>query len=147
MAGYSNILVAIDFSATSDRVIERAQQVAAYYEVPLRFLHVVEYYPTFEPVGDMAFGVDLGATEQELVELSRKQMADLLKKKGAADCDSEVMVGDTKRTIIKRAQELQCDLIIVGSHGRHGLDRLLGSTADAVLQRAHCDVLAVRAGD
>lgn len=147
MAGYNKILVAVDFSATSDRVIERAQQVAAYYEAPLTFIHVVEYYPTFEPVGDMAFGVDLGATEQELIELSRKQMAELLKKKGVAGCGSEVLVGDTKRMITKRAQELRCDLIVVGSHGRHGLDRLLGSTAEGVLHRAHCDVLAVRAGD
>jgi universal stress protein A len=48
---------------------------------------------------------------------------------------------------VRIADENQADLIVVGSHGRHGIKMLLGSTANAVLHHAHCDVLAVRLKD
>jgi len=46
--------------------------------------------------------------------------------------------------ITRYADDKQADLIVIGSHGRHGLQRLLGSTATPVLHNAKCDVLAVR---
>jgi universal stress protein A len=49
--------------------------------------------------------------------------------------------------IHRLARELRCDLVVVGSHGRHGLALLLGSTANDVLHGAQCDVLAVRLQD
>jgi universal stress protein A len=52
--------------------------------------------------------------------------------------------GDPRDEIIRVAEENQADLIVLGSHGRHGLALLLGSTANAVLHHAKCDVLAVR---
>jgi universal stress protein A len=52
--------------------------------------------------------------------------------------------GDPRDEIIRVAKENQVDLIVIGSHGRHGLSLLLGSTANAILHHAVCDVLAVR---
>jgi universal stress protein A len=52
--------------------------------------------------------------------------------------------GSPKQEIIRIAEENAVDLIVVGSHGRHGLALLLGSTANGVLHHANCDVLAVR---
>ncbi|MEJ2344256.1 MAG: universal stress protein, partial [Gammaproteobacteria bacterium] len=49
--------------------------------------------------------------------------------------------------ILDTAKEQQVDLIVLGSHGRHGIGRLLGSTADNILHHADCDVLAVRIKD
>ena len=49
-------------------------------------------------------------------------------------------------TAYRVAEEQSCDLIVVGSHGRHGLALLLGSTANDVLHGAPCDVIAVRLG-
>ncbi|MEW8014407.1 MAG: universal stress protein, partial [Candidatus Sedimenticola endophacoides] len=57
-----------------------------------------------------------------------------------------VEVGVPKREIVRVAQEHGADLIVLGSHGRHGLQLLLGSTASGVLHLAGCDVLAVRIG-
>jgi universal stress protein A len=57
-----------------------------------------------------------------------------------------VELGATKFEIARVAKENTFDLIVVGSHGRHGVALLLGSTANAVLHGAPCDVLAVRVG-
>lgn len=56
-------------------------------------------------------------------------------------------IGSPKLEIVRIAKEIQADLIVVGSHGRHGLALLLGSTANGVLHHAVCDVLAVRLSD
>jgi universal stress protein A len=61
-----------------------------------------------------------------------------------ASADRRVEIGNTGHTILRVADELGVDLILVGSHGRHGLAVLLGSTARSVLNGARCDVLAVR---
>ena len=55
--------------------------------------------------------------------------------------------GSTRREILRLAKELDTNLIVIGSHGREGIQRLLGSTANAVLHGAPCDVLAVRIKD
>ena len=52
-----------------------------------------------------------------------------------------------KKVILAEAQAINADLIIVGSHGRHGVSLILGSTANAILHGAQCDVLAVRVPD
>jgi universal stress protein A len=56
-------------------------------------------------------------------------------------------MGSPKIEIIRVAKENKVDLIVVGSHGRHGLALILGSTANGVLHHANCDVLAVRLRD
>jgi universal stress protein A len=55
-----------------------------------------------------------------------------------------VEIGTPKREIVRVAAEQKAELIVLGSHGRHGLQLLLGSTANGVLHQATCDVLAVR---
>jgi universal stress protein A len=61
-----------------------------------------------------------------------------------AETDRHLEIGGTGHTILRLAEALGIDLILVGSHGRHGLASLLGSTARTVLNGAKCDVLAVR---
>ncbi len=67
---------------------------------------------------------------------------------GELEATQEVVVSEhsAKREIVRFAKERRIDLIVVVSHGRHGISALLGSTADGVLHTASCDVLAVRAG-
>ena len=57
-----------------------------------------------------------------------------------------MIFGRPESEIHSLAKELKVDLIVVGSHGKHGLSLLLGSTANGVLQGSPCDVLAVRVG-
>ncbi|MFC1602981.1 universal stress protein [Pseudomonadota bacterium] len=147
MKTYTNILVAVDFSPTAEKVITRAKDVAVQSQAKLTFVHVFEYIPPIEPVGDMMLGIDWGINEQELIDLAKKRFAQLAKEQGVADCDHHVIVGNARIEIARYAEEQGSDLIIIGSHGRYGLGRLLGSTANAVLHHAHCDVLAVRADE
>jgi universal stress protein A len=68
-----------------------------------------------------------------------------LGKRLAIDDDNQWLVwGVPNQEIVQIAKQEQIDLIVVGSHGRHGLALLLGSTANSILHHATCDVLAVR---
>ncbi|HEY9149438.1 MAG TPA: universal stress protein, partial [Gammaproteobacteria bacterium] len=66
---------------------------------------------------------------------------------GIAVADQHVLQGNTRGEIQRLAEETKADLIVLGSHGRQGIQRLLGSTANGVLHGAPCDVLAVRIRD
>jgi universal stress protein A len=82
--------------------------------------------------------------ERELVEVAKRQMDLLGSRLGVPSGDRRIESGGTGRTILRIAEEIEVDLIVLGSHGRHGLAVLLGSTARTVLNGAACDVLAVR---
>ena len=74
-------------------------------------------------------------------------MADAAEKLNVPADQQIVKVGPAKQIILDEAKKHDTDLVIVGSHGRHGVRLLLGSTANAVLHGAECDVLAVRVQD
>jgi len=84
---------------------------------------------------------------QELLVLAEKRLQDLADKFGLHNDARFVLQGSTKREILNIAEDEAIDLIVIGSHGREGLQLLLGSTANAVLHGAPCDVLAVRVRD
>lgn len=75
---------------------------------------------------------------RERVEAFASQYPELLPER------RHILFGQPRQEIHQLAQEKGCDLIVVGSHGRHGLALLLGSTANDLLHGAPCDVLAVR---
>jgi len=84
---------------------------------------------------------------QELLEQSKQRLQQLGKELGIDQSECYVPQGSTRREILQLAEERNVDLIVIGSHGRQGIQRLLGSTANAVLHGAPCDVLAVRIKD
>lgn len=75
---------------------------------------------------------------------AEKELAALGKQLGLNANYYVMKFGSIKKEILRVAQERQIDLIIIGSHGKHGLGRLLGSTANAIVHGAQCDVLIVR---
>ncbi|MCS4502940.1 Universal stress protein A [wastewater metagenome] len=142
MEGYQHILLAADFQDDSACVGLRARDMAERYGARLSLLHVVENMPV-EPGNELMIPPTANV-EQELLANAERRLRELGEKLGVAEDDREVRVGQTKREIIEHAQECGADLIVVGSHSRHGLALLLGSTANALLHGAPCDVLAVR---
>lgn len=141
MSRYQRILLVIDLVAESEPVAERAQAVAARNEAEIILLHVVEYLPV-EPMGEALLpSVQL---EAGLVEDAESRLAELATRMGLASCKRRVATGNTKTEILRAAQELKVDLIVLGSKERHGLAILVNLTADTVLHAAPCDVLAVR---
>lgn len=143
METYRHILFATDFNEHSLQAGERAQDLARRHQANLSLLHVVENLP----IGDAAYGpivpFDIDLTEQ-MVEAAKQRLTGLGNTLGIAAERQFVEIGSPKAEIIRMAEELSADLIVVGSHGRHGIGLLLGSTASSVVHHAHCDVLAVR---
>lgn len=142
MEDYRHLLAAVDLSAESDQVVRRAVALRAKCGARLSLVHVVEYVPMAYS-GDLALPDDFNL-EQELLAVARRRMAELGERLGVAEEDRYVVLGSTAKEILRIVREQGMDLIVLGSHGRHGLAMLLGSTANAVLHRAACDLLAVR---
>jgi len=90
--------------------------------------------------------VDINLDEL-ILKSAKQQMKVLTDKYGFDDAACHLEVGSVKSEIFRLVESLSIDLLVVGSHGRHGLGLLLGSTANSVLHGASCDVLAVRVTD
>jgi len=141
---YSHILLATDLLDEANKVADKAKRLAGLEQAKLSAIHVVENLPLY--FGDELVLPDTEAIERQLVERSEIRMAELCKRLGIPSEQGYVQLGVTKQEIIGFAEESGVDLIVLGSHSRHGLEHLLGSTARAVVNSARCDVLAVRVG-
>ena len=142
MTDYTHILLAIDFSPATDSVTQRAIKLSQAFKARLSLVHVVEFMP-MNLSNDMALPQEV-EFEQELVEQTRQRLQQLGEKLGVDPAECFVPQGSTRQEILQLAKKQNVDLIVIGSHGRQGIQRLLGSTANAVLHGAPCDVLAVR---
>lgn len=141
MGQYTHILLAADFTQESDMVVQRAKALAGTFNAKLSIVHVLE--PISIAYGG-EFPVDLGDLHKELEKQAQTQLTTLGDKLGVAKENRYLEVGITEKEILRVAKANGVDLIVMGSHGRHGLALLLGSTANAVLHHAEIDVLAVR---
>ncbi len=141
---YQNILLAVDFSKASACVAQRAMQLASEGR-QLTVLHVVEYLPVLDFSGDPMAMTPLAIDEELLVEDAKQSLQRFVDKHlQGIKVVQQVKVGTPKLDILQTIEKQNIDLLVIGSHGRHGLARLLGSTAAAVINDCPCDVLAVR---
>ncbi len=145
MAPYQHMLLALDFSPDSEFIGNRALEIARLTGAKTTLVHVVEHVP-LDLSNDLMLTQPLDV-DAELLEDARNRLAELAQTLGLDDAERRVELGSTKGEILRLAEECGADLIVVGSHGRHGLALLLGSTANAVLHGAKCDVLAIRVPD
>ncbi|UFH50664.1 universal stress protein [Pseudomonas sp. KNUC1026] len=139
---YQHILVAVDLTEECDPVVKRAASLAQAGGTKLSLVHIVE------PMA-MAFGgdvpMDLSQLQQQRFDQAKERLENLLKKfPDIPRGDAHITYGQPRQEIHELAKKNGIDLIVVGSHGRHGLKLLLGSTSSDVLHGAPCDVLAVR---
>ena len=144
MAKYHHILLALDFSPEAETVLNKALELAQLNDARLSVIHVVEYTSAMY-AGDIPLPEDLDI-DQNLADQAKEKLSEMIKQHNIPDTTGRVEIGIPKREIVRVAEETQADLIVIGSHGRHGLQLLLGSTANGVLHLAKCDVLAVRVG-
>lgn len=138
---YQHILVAVDLTDECDPVMKRAAALATSNQARLSVVHVVE------PMA-MAFGgdvpMDLSMLQQQQFDQARERLdAFAVRYPDLGSEQRHLVYGQPRQEIHRLAAEQACYLIVVGSHGRHGLALLLGSTANDVLHGAPCDVLAV----
>jgi len=143
MNEYKKILLVVDLSDDSQVIGERARAIAACYQSEITLLHVVEYVPV-EPMGEAL--LPTVQIESELVDRARSRLSELAAKLGLSASRQLVETGGIKTEIIRTAQRLGADLIVLGSRERHGPSIFVNLTEDTVLHAAPCDVLAIRAG-
>jgi len=136
---YKHILFATDLTEDTDYLIEKVQNVCRLTHAALSLIHVVEPLPGYSYA---YLGIE--DIEGQLIDEAKRTMEKLGAKLTVAQANQFVEVGPTKTKILQIAEEKNVDMIICGSHGRHGLSLLLGSTANAILHGAKCDVLTVR---
>lgn len=145
---FRHMLIALDFSPTSERVLQRALALAGSTQAAITLLHVVDYLPPLGFADDFTPSPAVMVDEHTLVEGATRTLDRHAERFGLDEGVARVVrVGTPRQEIVTLAAERGVDLIVIGSHGRHGLRRLLGSTANAVLNDAACDVLAIRAND
>jgi len=141
---YQHILLAVDLSDGSRDVGLRARDMAARYSARMSVMHVVEYLPV-EPMGEALLpAINM---EDELVKTARRRLDNLVEELGVDLVQHQVVVGNIKAEIVNYARENAVDLIVLGSHERHGLSVLVNLAEDTVLHASPCDVLAVRIRD
>ena len=126
-------------------VIDQAVETAAQNNAELTLITVVkpitQVYGGFD-VGAMS--TDVGQIERDALDQAESSLAEHAKRAKVPAERAIVGRGSPAFEIRQAAEELGADLIVMGTHGRHGLGLLLGSTANGVLHGAPCDVLTVR---
>jgi nucleotide-binding universal stress UspA family protein len=137
---YETILVPTDGSSEADDALEHALELAELCDADVHVLFVAD-------------------TAQDSVTVVGTDVIDALKREGASvveavetrgdslgiDVEGEILQGDPAKTIVDYARETDVDLIVMGTHGRRGLSRvLLGSVTEAVMRTAPVPVLTVR---
>ena len=145
MKGYKNILCATDFSDYCRVAAERAAELARVYGARLTLLHVVEHFPVDRSNVDIApEDVDPARYHEQKALAS---LAELVTHLRYARVTPEVRFSmqSARDEILRFVHEHKTDLVVVASHGRHGITTVLGSTTYGMTHKSPCDVLAVRA--
>jgi nucleotide-binding universal stress UspA family protein len=145
---FKRILVPIDFSAPSDAALEYARSVAGRYGASLHLLHVAEDpYRAFYSAEVFVPQVE-GLREEILTDTARRLTARLQPSDAIElHATAESIIGTPAGSIVEYAAGHHIDLIVMGTHGRGGMAKLLmGSVAERVVRMAPCPVLTVREG-
>ena len=135
----SRILVATDFSPQARNALEWAQRLADAFKAKLVLLHVIDIF-SLERIGCVTGGVDPIPLLREQVQ---KCMVDL--KTLVPDAQTVILEGSPRPAIVEAALELDCQIIVTGTHGRSGLAHLLlGSVAEYVVRNSKVPLLTDR---
>jgi universal stress protein A len=141
MSVYKHILIGLDLSPESQQVIDRVKFLFANSDTKISICHVLEPL-AFTYGGDIP--VDLSDVQTQLQEQATGRLAALAEQLNVSPEDQHIILGHPAQEMHNMAKQDEVDLIVVGSHGRHGLALIFGSTSNSVLHGASCDVLAVR---
>ena len=148
MIEIKTILCPIDFSDHSRRALDHAVTIARWYESTITVLHVC---PTVPPA---AFGLESPPPRGAILTPAERErlttaMARFVEASNTPEIPIEIVIGQSSATaseILKEASAMRADLLVIGTHGRSGFDRLvLGSVTEKVLRKANCPVLTVPA--
>lgn len=145
MKPFDRILTAIDFSENSDYAFDYALTLAKQFNAELTIMHVIN-----EPVDLRGFYVphiSFEQLEKEIEEGAIKMMEKFCQSRLSdfSPYNTAIVSGIPYEEVIRKAEEIGASLIVLGTHGRTGLDHLIfGSTAERIVRSASCPVLTIR---
>ena len=149
MLDIKTVITPIDFSENSELVIEAAAQMAGRFEAQLKLIFIVQSFEDYS--GFFVPPVNMPNIEEELFQSAQERMdsfvqehKELFAKHGVDSVSSEVLRGDVAEEILDYTNQQDCDLIVMGTHGYKGIERVMfGSVADKVVKNACCPVMTV----
>ena len=138
---YNKVLVAVDLSKSSQKVIDTALELLGGDSSKLILAHVVEPIP---PVWGMeTYAIDPVELQDKIVASASKLLEEFGSKANIDKKNQYSILGVPADEVRKLATEQNVDAIVIGSHGHSGWKIILGSTAIKLLHGAKCDVLTV----
>jgi nucleotide-binding universal stress UspA family protein len=138
------ILVPVDFSENSQKILRSAVQIAEKFSAGLSVVFVVQSFEDYS--GFFVPHMPISQFEEEMVQSAEKKMESFLKENldETISCDSKILAGDVAEEIISYAEREKAGLIVMGTHGYKGLEKVLfGSIAEKVVKTAPCPVLTI----
>lgn len=138
---YKHVLIAVDSSPEAEQVLAKGLALAKPWGAKITVLHAMELPVAM--VGEMAL-VDTYFNAEEYAKLIRDSLTARVKQAGLSLENLHIEAGFPASKIVSYAEQQDADLIVTGSHGKHGLSLLLGSVASGVLHKANCDVFVCR---
>ncbi|HID98572.1 MAG TPA: universal stress protein [Thermodesulfobacteriaceae bacterium] len=144
MVEIKKILFPVDFTTSSTKVLPYVKYMAEKLAATIHIIHVVRGPEEFS-------GFEMGAAwyasfEGEILKGAEQAMTNFLEDNmtGIDAVESSIKLGDAVEQILKEADNIGADLIIIGTHGRKGLEKIMfGSVAEGVVKRAECPVMTV----
>lgn len=144
---YKQILIPVDGSSTSNLALQEAIKLAGVHQSRLRLVHIVD---ESIPYSDFEGFIDLVALHDALIKAGKATLDTALEtaKKNGIEAESallETVGGHVAELIVDEARNWPADLIVMGTHGRRGIDRFfMGSVAEGVTRTAPTPVLLIR---
>ncbi|MDH3608724.1 MAG: universal stress protein [Gammaproteobacteria bacterium] len=140
MNEYKHILFATDLTSLSMNIAPKVKKLAELYGAKISLITVLEETSIYGYPG-------ISEKESSVSEQVQNAMVEFADKIQVPRERQYIEFGSVKGKVLAYAKSINADLIVVGSHGRHGLARLLGSSANAIVNGAECDVLLLRASE
>ncbi len=140
MNAINHIVVPVDLEEHTEKLLEYANYIANKLSAKLSIIHVIEPFPTS---GDMGLGLK---AITEYTENRVRTTGEFLDKLAAPypECTKNILKGIIVDEIVKFAKNKESDIIIIGTHGSKGIEKLLlGSVAERVVKNAHCPTLVM----
>ncbi len=146
MHRYTHILAPVDFSDMGAAVIRRAKNLAELFDARLTILHVVQDVPLgAEPFGEPTSLILSEEIREQQLQHAEEKLEQLANEFDLPlSVDRAITEGFTTDAILEFGEERRADLIVIAHSGKKGFLGLLGSTANAIVKSAKCDVLVVR---
>jgi len=141
MTDYQQILVGIDFTESTDKLIEKAVRISGIFDAKITLVHIIDYLPPTYVAAELPSGL---VSEDVLVDRAKQRIADLMKRYSDIKYETHIALGRRKQSIVAIANKIDADLAILGKRDPVAIDRFLGSTTLGVINRSDLDVLVVR---